>query len=102
MSDTNKSRAAFDEMWKQFDIDCEKNWSGACRNLRRAMCQNAGELVPDYSNMKDFIDMIFKIKEQMKSAERPEDQANPIDTLSSWLRGEKELSRIPLEMTRKN
>jgi hypothetical protein len=102
MSEGNSARAAYDTMWAQFDEDCEKNWTEACRNLRRALCRNAGELVPAYTNMKDHMEMVFKVKEQMKETERPEDAANPVDTMSNWLRGDVELSRIPLEAVRKH
>lgn len=98
---SNRARQVYDEMWAQFDEDCEKSWTTACRNLRRALCQNAGELVPNYTNFRDHMEAVFKVKEQMKESERPEDVGNPVDTLSSWLRGETELSRIPLEAARK-
>jgi hypothetical protein len=98
---TKRARKVYDEMWAQFDEDCERNWTEACRNLRRSLCQNAGELVPYYTNFKDHMEAVFKVKEQMKSAERPEESSNPVDTMSAWLRGEQELSRIPLEAPRK-
>ena len=98
---SNRAREVYDAMWAQFDEDCEKNWTTACRNLRRALCQNAGELVPAYTNFKDHMEAVFKVKEQMKEAERPEESSNPVDTMANWLRGDIELSRIPLEATRK-
>lgn len=98
----NTARQAYDAMWAQFDEDAETNWTEACRNLRRALCRNAGELVPAYTNMKDHMEMVFKVKEQMKTAERPEEVGNPVDTMSAWLKGDLEMSRIPLEAPRKN
>ena len=98
----NRAREAYDAMWAQFDRDAETNWTEACRNLRRALCQNAGELVPLYFNSKDHMEAVFKVKEQMKSAERPEEAGDPVETMSKYLRGEIELSRIPLEAPRKN
>jgi hypothetical protein len=93
----NRARKSYDKMWAKFNRDADKSWNNACRNLRRALCKNASELVPTYTNMKDHMEMVFKVKEQMKNSENPVETENPAEVISDWLTGKLELSRIPLE-----
>jgi hypothetical protein len=47
------------------------------------------------------MEMVFKVKEQMKNSEGPTETENPAEMISDWLNGKLELSRIPLEALRK-
>lgn len=99
--EANRARKVYDAMWAQFNEDAAESWTSACSNLRRALCQNAGLLVPFYFNSKDHMEAVFKVKEQMKSAEGGDDGDDPVEAMASWIRGDRELSRIPLEAVRK-
>lgn len=89
----------FDEIWKRFAEDRRENRANAYINLQRAFCEHAAEIVPVYMTATEHMKMIADIEEYTKGDKQSE-TGNPLDTVSRWLNGDLELSRIPLEAIR--
>lgn len=83
-------------MWKQFAEDWKKSKSFAYANLLRNLTFSASDLVPSYMTAKEHMAMIAEATEHTKSGEHSAHE-DPRELVGSWLRGESDLSRIPLE-----
>lgn len=90
--------SVYDTIWQEFAKDREKNRSIAYANLQRNLAIHAAELVPDYMTAKEHVSIIGEI-EQYTKGDAAGERGDPRDIVSGWLRGEMELSRVPLEKT---
>jgi hypothetical protein len=101
MIEENNARSIYEVIWAKFAEDRRENRATAYTNLQRAFCEHAADLVPAYLTAKEHMSMIAEIEEWTKG-DKQSDSGDPTETMSSWLRGDMELSRIPLEAVRKN
>lgn len=83
-------------MWQQFAEDWKKGKSLAYSNLLCNLTKWASDLVPVYMTAKEHLAIISECTEHAKSAGQSQHE-DPRALVSSWLRGEDDLSRIPLE-----
>lgn len=97
----DKARSIYEKIWIDFGRDRQQSRSTAYRNLQRALSKHAADLVPAYLTAKEHMSMIAEIEDWTKN-EKESDTGDPSELMAQWLRGENELSRIPLEATRKN
>lgn len=90
------AKSVYENMWKQFAEDWKKGKALAYTNLLSNLTFWASDLVPAYMTAKEHMAMIAEATEHAKrdGASAHED---PRQLISSWLRGDSELSRIPLE-----
>lgn len=94
MSEEN-SKSIYEEIWQKFAEDRKNNRATAYANLQRALAEHAAELVPAYATAKEHMGMISDI-EQWTISDKQSKSGDPLETMSDWLRGGIELSRIPL------
>jgi len=83
-------------MWQQFADDWKTGKSLAYSNLLCNLTQWASDLVPTYMTAKEHMSIIGEATEFAKSDGRMRNE-DPRELISRWLRGEDDLSRIPLE-----
>ena len=95
-----RARNIYERIWEKFSADRKKSRSTAYRNLQRELSKHAADLVPAYLTAREHMTMIADIEDWTK-AEKESDTGDPSELLAQWLRGESELSRIPLEAIRK-
>lgn len=100
MSDES-ARNIYEEIWHKFAEDREQNRSMAYTNLQRSFAEHAAELVPMYLTAKEHMSLVADI-EPFTKGDKQSESGNPLDSMSDWLSGKLELSRIPLETVRKN
>jgi hypothetical protein len=86
----------YDKIWSDFADDRKKSRGSAYANLQRALATNAAILVPAYMTAKEHVNIIGEIEQYTKSDEQA-NTGDPREHFASWLRGEIELSRVPLE-----
>ena len=86
----------YDNTWTQFAKDSKKSKSLAYANLKDNLADGASFLVPHLMTAKEHMAMIADADTHIKS-DGGQAQEDPRSLMASWLRGEIELSRIPLE-----
>lgn len=94
------AKATFDGIWKQFSIDRRESRATAAAKLQRSLAEHAADLVPMYATAKELMSMVFEC-EQYTKEDKQSESGDPLSNMSGWLRGDVELSRIPLETVRK-
>jgi translation elongation factor EF-Ts len=97
----DRARGIYERIWAKFSVDRKKSRSTAYRNLQRALSMHAADLVPNYLTAKEHMSMIAEIEDWTKN-EKESDTGDPSELMAQWLRGQTELSRIPLETVRKS
>lgn len=85
-----------DAIWNQFAKDLEKGRSFASDRFARNLAKFASKLVPYYFTDKELASTINEALEQVKG-EDGGSREEPRELVGAWLRGEEDLSRIPLE-----
>ena len=85
-----------DGIWKQFADDLEKGRSFASDRFARNLATFASKLVPYYFTDKELASTINEALEHVKGEDGRSNE-DPAELMGKWLRGEAELSRIPLE-----
>jgi hypothetical protein len=90
------AKHAFDTIWRRFGKNRKKGRSGAFSTLLQDMTEHAAELVPYYMTAKEFVSIISEIETHTKGEDGRKD-GDPRDLVSAWLRGEEDMSRVPLE-----
>lgn len=95
-----RAKEVYESIWEQFAIDRKNNRALACTNFQRALAEHAADLVPAYMTAKEHMAMVFECEQYSKSDKQSE-SGDPLESMSSWLRGDIELSRTPLETARK-
>lgn len=96
----DEARGIYEKIWSQFGKDRTTSRSTAYRNLQKALSKHAADLVPAYLTAREHMSMISDIEDWTK-AEKESDTGDPAELMAQWLRGQTELSRIPLEAVRK-
>jgi hypothetical protein len=91
----------YETIWAKFAEDRKENRAMAYANLQRALAEHAADLVPAYMTAKEHMSMVSDVEQWTKSDKQSE-SGDPLESMSGWLRGDLELSRIPLETGRKN
>lgn len=91
-----KSKEIYQAMWDQFGTDMEKGKSYAYGRLVRNLTTFATRLVPSYYTAKEHQAAIAEAVEYSKT-EGKQSAEDPRTLISSWLRGEDDLSRIKLD-----
>ena len=94
-----RAQTIYQAMWEQFSSDIEdKGKSCAYGRLLKNLTKFATPLVPHYYTAKEHQAAIVEAAEFSKGDGRQSSE-DPRQLISSWLRGEDDLSRIPLEKT---
>jgi hypothetical protein len=97
----NNAKAIYESIWSKFSEDRKANRSMAYTNLQRAFAEHAADLVPAYMTAKEHMSMVADI-EQWTKGDKQSETGDPLTSMSEWLRGDLELSRIPLIKTGAN
>lgn len=90
------AKQAFESIWKKFGKNRKKGRTTAYAELLQDLTANAAKLVPHYMTAKEFVSIISEIESHTKG-DGGANQGDPLEVTSKWLRGEIEMSRIPLE-----
>lgn len=90
------AKDAYANMWDQFAKDSKKSKSNAYANLKENLALLSSFLVPHIMTAKEHMALIAESELHIKG-EDGRAQEDPRTLLASWLRGEIDLSRIPLE-----
>ncbi len=97
-----RARDIYEEIWAKFAVDRKENRAFAYAALQRSLAEHAADLVPAYMTAKEHMSMVADV-EQWTKQDKQSETGDPLESMSGWLRGDIELSRIPLEVaTRKN
>lgn len=94
MSEEN-SKSIYEEIWQKFAEDRKNNRAMAYTNLQRSFAEHAAELVPAYLTAKEHMSLVADI-EPFTKGDKQSETGDPLSSMSDWLRGDLELSRIPL------
>ena len=87
-------------MFSQWAEDRKKGRGLAYTNLQQALAKHATDLVPDYMQMDRLIEKLAFL-EPLTGADKQSESGDPLEGMAKWLRGDLDLSRIPLEVARK-
>jgi hypothetical protein len=87
-------KTIYDDIWRAFDMDRKKGKSFAYTHLQSAYSKFASYLVPTVMSETERMKVIMECEQHMKEDMRGED---PRELMASWIRGEIDLSRTPLE-----
>lgn len=90
------AKGVYDSIWEEFAKDRKNNRSQAYAKLQQNFAMHAAKLVPYYMTAKEHMGIIGEI-EQYTKGEGGTETGDPQEAISAWLRGERDLSRIPLE-----
>ena len=93
-----QAKNVYDNIWLEFAKDSKKSRSLAYSNLKQNLAEFASYLVPYLLTAKEHMALITEAEQHIKG-EGQHAQEDPRSLVGSWLRGETELSRIPLEKT---
>jgi hypothetical protein len=91
------AKTVYENMWSQFAADSKKSKSLAYGNLKANLADFAAELVPFLLTAKEHMALISEAETHIKGGDSGQSQDDPRELVASWLRGDIELSRIPLE-----
>jgi len=91
-----EAKGVYDDIWMAFSKDLKKGKGFANANLLNNLTEFASYLVPIVMNAKEHTSLIMELAEKM-SSEKGHHGENPTELMSKWLRGDIDLSRIPLE-----
>jgi hypothetical protein len=94
MSEDN-AKSIYEKIWAKFAEDRKNNRSMAYTNLQRSFAEHAAELVPAYLTAKEHMSLVADI-EPFTKGDKQSETGDPLSSMSDWLRGDLELSRIPL------
>ena len=95
MSDKDP-KAIYEGIWAKFSVDRKENRATAYANLQRSLAEHAADLVPAYMTAKEHMSMVADV-EQWTKADKQSESGDPMESMGGWLRGDIDLSRIPLE-----
>lgn len=98
---SDEARNIYEEIWHKFAEDRKSNRATAYTCLQQSFAEHAADLVPAYLTAKEHMSLIADI-ENFTKGDKQSESGNPLDSMSDWLSGKLELSRIPLEVGRKN
>lgn len=84
-------------IWAQFSKDSKKSKSLAYANLKNNLAEFAEFIVPHIVTAKEHMALITDAEKYITGGDTGHPQEDMPSLMSSWLRGEIELSRIPLE-----
>jgi hypothetical protein len=98
LEELESAKAVYDSIWAQFAVDRQNNRAQAYAKLQQNFAKFAAQLVPAYMTAKEHVSIIGDI-EQYTKGDQQSASGDPQQLISSWLRGESDLSRIPLEKT---
>jgi len=90
------AKKTWDEIWHAFGKNRKKNRSLAFSNLLQGLSEHASELVPYYMTPKEFVSIIIETEQHTKG-DQQSSSGDPRELVGAWLRGEEDMSRVPLE-----
>jgi hypothetical protein len=96
LEELESAKAVYDSIWAQFAIDRKNNRAQAYAQLQQNFAKHAAQLVPAYMTAKEHVSIIGDI-EQYTKGDQQSASGDPQQLISAWLRGDADLSRIPLE-----
>jgi regulator of protease activity HflC (stomatin/prohibitin superfamily) len=91
------AKNAYDNIWKQYAEDMKKGKMFASRNLLANLTLFASELVPIMMTAKEHTTLIMELSEKISGDESGKGGESPTELMGKWIRGDVDLSRIPLE-----
>jgi hypothetical protein len=90
-----KSKEIYRDIWRAFSEHRKRGASFAYTNLMDDLTKFASHLVPAMMSAKEHMALIAEAESHMKGEGHAGE--DPRTLIGSWLRGETDLSRIPLE-----
>ena len=94
MSEDN-AKSIYEQIWAKFAADRKGSRSLAYANLQRSLAEHAADLVPAYFTAKEHLSVVADVEQWAKGDGRGE-AGNPIESMSDWLSGKLDLSRISM------
>ena len=95
-----EAKAAYDDIWAAFSKDLKRGKAYANTNLLENLTIFASLLVPIMMTAKEHTTLIMELAEKTSSEKGGTAGEDPTDLMGKWLRGETDLSRIPLEKSK--
>lgn len=92
---SDKAKSIYEQIWGKFAEDRKNNRAMAYTNLQRSFAEHAAELVPAYLTAKEHMSLVADI-EPFTKGDKQSETGDPLSSMSDWLQGNLELSRIPL------
>lgn len=89
------AKQVYKEIWEEFARDRQNNRAQAYTRLQQNFAKNADVLVPGYATAKEHMAMIGDI-EQYTKGDQQSASGDPREIVGAWLRGEEDISRVPL------
>jgi hypothetical protein len=91
------AKRIYQEIWERFGVNRKRGKSFAYTNLLADYSKYGAVLVPTLMSTKEHMQIIAQIEENIKNEGGTNTQEDARELVSSWLRGERELTRIPFE-----
>ena len=91
------AKNCYGNIWADFARDSKKSKSQAYSNLKANLAEFADHLVPHIVTAKEHMALITDAEKYITGGDGGLPQEDMPTLMASWLRGEIELSRIPLE-----
>lgn len=88
---------AYANIWAQFSKDSKKSKSLAYAGLKANLAEFAEFIVPHIVTAKEHMALITEAEKHITGGDGGHPQEDMPTLMASWLRGDIELSRIPLE-----
>lgn len=90
------AKNVYSNIWSQFSEDLKKGKAYASRELLGNLTDLAEFLVPVIMTAKEHTTLIMELTDNLSGDDQTRGET-PMEIQAKWLRGEIELSRIPLE-----
>jgi hypothetical protein len=91
------AKKAFESIWRKFGENRKKGRTSAFSILLQDLTKHASDLVPYYMTAKEFMGIISEIESHTKGDTATSTNDDPLELMSKWIRGEVQLSKVPLE-----
>ena len=91
-----RSKDIYADIWRAFSQNRTKGKSFAYKNLLEDLTKFSSELVPIMMSAKEHFQLIQEAESEIKG-EGSSSKEEPMEIVAAWLRGEKDLSKIPLD-----
>jgi hypothetical protein len=91
-----QARDLYGDICEEYEKNLRRGTSFACACYVSAMMRNARHLVPTFLDAKLHMQLVMEAQSHIKNSESNSHE-DPREMVAAWLRGEKELTRIPFE-----
>ena len=95
--DQEDAKRIYREIWERFSDNRKRGKSFAYSNMLHDVSKYASFLVPKFMSHKDLMGWQAECEANVKNEGATNTQEDAREVISSWLRGDRELSRIPFE-----